>query len=137
MHYILSIAEQLDKAATELSFEHPINDRLALILIDNAVELIMARRIRNTILDFDDWRGRLGPDVRTKARSQNINRRLEALVTAQQLDVRSADLIGEAHKHRNRLYHEGQGLSPTSALWPSLTTSSPASYSSGLAPAPK
>ena len=44
MHYIMPIVEQLDRAVRELETDHPINNRLALILIDNTAELIIHRR---------------------------------------------------------------------------------------------
>ena len=43
MKYVITIVEQLDRAAGELVSDHPINNRLALILIDNATELILHR----------------------------------------------------------------------------------------------
>ena len=38
MRYVLTIVEQLDRAARELVTDHPINNRLALILVDNATD---------------------------------------------------------------------------------------------------
>ena len=45
MRYVITIVEQLDRAAAELTTDHPINNRLALILIDNATELILHRQL--------------------------------------------------------------------------------------------
>ena len=44
MRYTLTIVEQLDRAAAELATDHPINNRRALILIDNAAEIILHRQ---------------------------------------------------------------------------------------------
>ena len=41
MQELLTVVEQLDRASTELLTDHPINNRLALILIDNATELML------------------------------------------------------------------------------------------------
>ena len=44
MRFALTVVEQLDRAATELAVDNPINNRLALILIDNAAELLIHRQ---------------------------------------------------------------------------------------------
>ena len=44
MRHVVTIVEQLDRAAMELATDHPINNRLALILIDNASEVILHRQ---------------------------------------------------------------------------------------------
>ena len=41
MQELLIIVEQLDRASSELLTDHPINNRMALILIDNATELML------------------------------------------------------------------------------------------------
>ena len=43
MKFFSTIIEQLDKAIAEIAVDQPINSRLALILIDNATELLMHR----------------------------------------------------------------------------------------------
>lgn len=43
------IVEQVDRAATELAVDHPLNARIALILIDNAAELIIHRRCERLV----------------------------------------------------------------------------------------
>ena len=45
MRYIALIVEQLHRAALELAIDHPINNRIALILIDNAAELVVHHRL--------------------------------------------------------------------------------------------
>ena len=44
MRFILPLAEQLDRAAAELSAARPLSSRMALILIDNAFELMCHQR---------------------------------------------------------------------------------------------
>ena len=51
MRYILTVVEQLDRAARELETDHPINNRLALILVDNATELILHRQCTDYLTD--------------------------------------------------------------------------------------
>jgi hypothetical protein len=45
MRFATLVVEQLDRAATELAVAHPINARIALILVDNAAELIIHRNV--------------------------------------------------------------------------------------------
>ncbi len=49
VRYVMPIVEQLDRATRELAVDHPINSRLALILIDNATELIVQRRCQDAV----------------------------------------------------------------------------------------
>ena len=58
VRYILTIVEQLDRAARELATDHPINNRLALILVDNATELMLHRQCTDR-LDRDSTALRL------------------------------------------------------------------------------
>ena len=53
MRYILTVVEQLDRAARELTVNHPINNRLALIWILNAVELIIHLASRCTLIGIE------------------------------------------------------------------------------------
>jgi hypothetical protein len=39
MRFVMLVVEQLDRAATELAVDHPLNARIALILVDNAEAL--------------------------------------------------------------------------------------------------
>lgn len=43
MKFFSTIIEQLDMAIAEIAIDQPINSRLALILIDNATELLIHR----------------------------------------------------------------------------------------------
>ncbi len=49
MRFATLIVEQLDRAATELGVNHPLNARMALILIDNTGELIIHRRCEGLV----------------------------------------------------------------------------------------
>src|SRR5258708_19732535 len=49
MRFATLIVEQLDRAATELAVNHPLNARMALILIDNAAELVIHRRCEDLV----------------------------------------------------------------------------------------
>lgn len=112
MEFILSIAEQLDKAASELAIDHPINDRLALILIDNAIELVLERKLSLELLsDYGTFRSATAA-TRKAARSKALPDRLQASVDVTLLTAREAAFVAAAHRQRNRLYHEGGGREP-------------------------
>ena len=49
MRFILPLAEQLDRAAAELSAARPLSSRMALILIDNAFELMCHQRCLESV----------------------------------------------------------------------------------------
>jgi hypothetical protein len=65
MRYVMPIVEQLDRAAQELAIDHPINNRLALILIDNATELILHGRCTDQI-EEDKERRKYGGEGRLR-----------------------------------------------------------------------
>ena len=133
MKYTLTIVEQLDRAATELANDHPINNRLALILIDNAAELVLHHRCAG-LLQIDNMASSLWKAHRAAAESNSQNQSdfseglRRSVMTAKQR-VRAAgkflegklkvlgqmgDLspaerrfISIAHEYRNELYHVG------------------------------
>lgn len=110
MDKLLPLTEQLDRAAVELRLDHPLHNRLALILVDNAVEL-MARYSLMVHTSFGgDYPDSLNTaDQRRQARSQNLGDRLAMLVHVRELTRLEADFVLAAHEHRNAAYHEGFG----------------------------
>ena len=52
----MTVVEQLDRAAGELRTDHPINNRLALILVDNATELVIERRCSDHVREDKEYR---------------------------------------------------------------------------------
>ena len=134
MRYILTIVEQLDRATRELATDHPINNRLALILVDNATELMLHRQCTDR-LELDSmasglWKAHqaiieerpsgdhlqfsedLRKDVMTpKQRSQSkgifLEGKLKVLEGMGDITSKERRFIANAHDYRNELYHVG------------------------------
>ena len=134
MRYVLTIVEQLDRAASELATDHPINNRLALILIDNATELVLHRQctdrlegdstasalwkaheaiVEGTSLenhhDFSEDLGKLvmTPAQRVGAKGNFLDPKLKVLEEMGDLTASERRFIALAHDYRNELYHVG------------------------------
>ncbi len=132
MRYELTIVEQLDRAASELSTDHPINNRMALILIDNATELIVHQHgmglLENDTRASDlqrAWRatakGKTAevepPDLfgrgvmnlkqRAAVRGTHLDRKLKVLEEVGDITGTERRFIRIAHEYRNELYHVG------------------------------
>ena len=134
MRNLLTIVEQLDRAAAELSTDHPINSRLALILIDNATELLLHRQCAShlecdsmyfpmlkayqSILERDPAadvtshlndiaENTLSPQQRSKARGKSLEGKLKVLADKGDLTIFERRFIAIAHEYRNELYHVG------------------------------
>ena len=108
MRFATLIVEQLDRAATELTLDHPLNSRMALILIDNAAELIIQRRCEDLVRA--DWKRRT-PDLSVANRRSILGHHFgEKIKFLQKMAAISDDerhFLGELHGHRNTLYHVG------------------------------
>ena len=134
MRYVLTIVEQLDRAASELETDHPINSRLALILIDNATELMLHRQctdrlesdsrasglwnVYQTLADRRPSGGQLEfsedlrkqmmtPRQRSRARGYYLDDKLRVLEEMGDLSQSERRFIAIAHEYRNELYHVG------------------------------
>jgi hypothetical protein len=108
MRFATLIVEQLDRAATELAVNHPLNARIALILVDNAAELIIHRRCED-LVRADRKRGET---KLTAAKRQSIlghffGEKIKFLETVAVITPGERHFIGELHGHRNTLYHVG------------------------------
>ena len=134
MRYVLTIVEQMDRAARELVTDHPINNRLALILVDNAMEVMLHRQCTDR-LELDSmasglWKAHetlihgesandhppfsvdLKKDVMThKQRSQAkgifLDGKLKVLESMEDITSKERRFIAIAHGYRNELYHVG------------------------------
>ena len=134
MRYVLTIVEQMDRAARELVTDHPINNRLALILVDNAMEVMLHRQCTDR-LELDSmasglWKAHetlihgesandhppfsvdLKKDVMThKQRSQAkgifLDGKLKVLEGMEDITSKERRFIAIAHGYRNELYHVG------------------------------
>ena len=134
MEYILTIVEQLDRAAAELATDHPINNRLALILVDNATELILHGqcldrlsrdkrdtqylRLMETIAKskafvetagfLDDFRKEvMTAKQRNMAKGRFLDGKLKVLEHMGDLTPHERRFIAIAHDYRDELYHLG------------------------------
>ncbi len=106
MRYTMTIVEQLDRAARELSTDHPINNRLALILVDNATELVLHRRCSDH-LSWEKVLRKLSPRQRAMARGAFLEGKLKVLEDLGDLSASERQFIKIAHDYRNELYHIG------------------------------
>ena len=134
MRFVMTIVEQLDRAAGELTTDHPINNRLALILVDNATELMLHRQCTDR-LERDKFNSRLWkahqalaerkvtvdeskypeslreqamtPRQRSKAKEKYLEGKLKVLEDMDDLTSAERRFIAIAHDYRNELYHVG------------------------------
>ena len=134
MRYIVTIVEQLDRATRELATDHPINNRLALILVDNATELMLHRQCTDR-LGLDSmasglWKahqaiidGRpsgdhlqfsedlkkdvMTPKQRFQAKGIFLDGKLKVLEGMGDITLKERRFIAIAHDYRNELYHVG------------------------------
>jgi hypothetical protein len=113
MRYIMPIVEQLDRAARELATDHPINNRLALILIDNATELILHRRCKTHALWDKEYRklgeAKLSLKQRHMARGSFLDGKLIVLQALGDISEKERRFIAICHDYRSELYHVGLG----------------------------
>ena len=134
MRYVLTIVEQLDRAASELSNDHPINNRLALIQIDNATELMLHRQCTDRLEWDSEISGRqaalratakgnslkaeaklskdsvdliMTPRQRANAKGKFFDGKLKVLEDMGDLTQAERRFITIAHDYRNELYHVG------------------------------
>lgn len=108
MRFATLIVEQLDRAVTELAVDHPLNARIALILIDNAAELIIHRRCES-IVRADRKRGvpTLTAAKRRSILGHYFAEKIKFIEKTSGLSAEERHFIGELHGHRNKLYHVG------------------------------
>lgn len=134
MRYTLTIVEQLDRSSRELATDHPISNRLALILVDNATELMLHRQCTDR-LELDSmasglWkahqsliggrssedqpefseeskRDMLTPRQRSQAKGVFLDGKLKVLEGMGDITSKERRFIAIAHGYRNELYHVG------------------------------
>ncbi|MGE0120813.1 MAG: hypothetical protein AB7S58_22940 [Dongiaceae bacterium] len=109
----MPIVEQLDRAAGELATDHPINNRLALILIDNATELVLHRRCKTHALWDKEYR-KLGKEKlslkqRHMARGSYLEGKLIVLQALGEISENERRFIAICHDYRSEIYHLGLG----------------------------
>jgi len=108
MRFAVLIVEQLDRAATELALDHPLNSRMALILIDNDAELIIQRRCED-LVRADRRKGTPSLSVanRRSILGHYFGEKIKFLEKMAAISDGERYFIAELHAHRNTLYHVG------------------------------
>lgn len=113
MLYLYPCIEQLDRAAEELRYGNAIHSRLALIMIDNVVELVCYRKYQS-LLEEDHWRqateyhpSKSGKQILHTPRFLDV---LSFLVKREEISNDERMLASIAHEYRNAAYHVGLTL---------------------------
>lgn len=106
MRHLMTVVEQLDRAASELSTDHPINNRLALILVDNATELIVHRRCMDQLM-WHRTTASLTPKQRKMARGGFFGDKLKVINGLGDITQIERQFVNTAHHYRNELFHVG------------------------------
>jgi len=113
--------EQLDRAAEEMHGGSDVGNRLALILVDNIVELMLHRwcegRFKSAnALSLQDKQPRYNRAAKARVLSHRFDEKLKFVKAEEQLSEIEANFIGICHKYRNEAYHVG--LSRENILFP-------------------
>ena len=106
MRLVVPVAEQLDRARREILVGGPLNGRIGLILIDNALEL-MCHQKATEILERDRAIQSLNQAQRNDARGQVFSRKVAVLRALGHIGDDQARAVTIFHRHRNQLYHAG------------------------------
>lgn len=111
MRNLMAIVEQMDRAATELRSDHPISGRLALILVDNAVELMVHHFTWGQAV-WDDHNepygiAKLSHAQRAAAKGQRFGDKLEIAKFLGALTEAERRFASLCHGYRNQVYHVG------------------------------
>jgi hypothetical protein len=116
MDRIYALIEQMDLALDQLRADTPTAGRLALILVDNAVELALHTTCETAVrLDYEPG-GALPPKYDAKERAAATGQKFDPKVTfCQRLSLLSPAEAGSVrvmHGYRNELYHAGLRYDP-------------------------
>ena len=106
MRVVIPVAEQLDRARREILVGGPLNGRIGLILIDNALELMCHQKAAE-ILERDRESRILSPAQRSDARGQVFGRKVAFLRGLGHIADDQVRAVTIFHRHRNQLYHAG------------------------------
>ncbi|HVV82901.1 MAG TPA: hypothetical protein VHE35_07460 [Kofleriaceae bacterium] len=112
MRFLFDCVEQLDLAVRQFEHEeHPTFARFALILVDNAVELLLYRYCEDELMMDDMMRRmraeRMSDTDRADARSQRVDAKLAFCQRRKVVSLDEAAVIRHAHALRNESYHAG------------------------------
>lgn len=113
MDHLIVCVEQLDRASDELADGSAIAGRLALILTDNVVELLMHRRCedifqRESGFDPDPAKpGRYSRAARVRVLGQRFDEKYKFLLGEGDLTQQELDFVRICHDIRGEAYHAG------------------------------
>lgn len=110
MERLALLVEQLDRAADELESNNSISARLALILVDNACELMVHQKCESLVrLDNPTWLGepKYSKIDRRNALGQDFDKKVSFLKKHSIIENDEANFLREAHSLRNAAYHIG------------------------------
>jgi hypothetical protein len=111
--HLIVCVEQLDRATDELADGSAISGRLALILIDNVVELLMHRRCKDIFqreagFDPDPAKpGRYSTAARVRVLGQRFDEKYKLLLREGDLSQQELDFIRICHDNRGEACHAG------------------------------
>jgi len=105
---IVPIAEQLDRALAELAIDHSLNGRIALILVDNGLELMCHQKCADLLFEDRHRNSRqLTPEQRSDARGRAFDKKIHFLKELGHITNDQARATAILHGYRNQLYHVG------------------------------
>jgi len=113
MDHLIVCVEQLDRAIDELADGSAVAGRLALILTDNVVELLMHRRCegifqRESGFDPDPAKpGRYSRAARARVLGQRFDEKYKFLLREGDLSQQELDFVRICHEIRGEAYHAG------------------------------
>jgi hypothetical protein len=108
LKFFSTIIEQLDMALAEIAVDQPINSRLALILIDNATELLIHRSCEQyAARGAGKDKTPLSPKMRREATGDHFEPKLAVMRHVDAITEDERRFIAIAHAYRNELYHVG------------------------------
>lgn len=113
MRYVIQCVEQLDRVVDELHEGSIVANRLALILTDNVVELMLHRRCEDIFSDKrTPWSqvedvSRYSKVERHRVLGRNFDPKPKFLLAEEELTADDYDFIRICHHMRNSAYHTG------------------------------
>ncbi len=109
IRFLANIIDQLDFALDHMALADVNYKRLALMLIDNAMELALHRHAEND--KQPDWLRDKPPPEYLKALTEALGQRFEAKVRFARITNLISDDVAQTidilHSYRNQLYHQG------------------------------
>ncbi|KWF99081.1 hypothetical protein [Burkholderia cepacia] len=121
MKNLTTYVEQLDRGAEELHAGTDVGNRLALILVDNVIELLLHRYCESRFgwagkLEFPEAPQRYTRAAKARVLGQRFDEKLKFVKAENRLSEVEFGFIGVCHKYRNEAYHIG--VSRENVLFP-------------------